>query len=247
MLHHTKRLKSKLNALRHGIYSKSGLLPWEDPEEFAARRRKTLDSLRPWHPMLEQTAEEIVMLEWMLVRNQRSTLFYALCEPFGREIAKYKGKDWTENANKLISQRDAALLPIAEASRAIIGSAAHVDEPKQSKRLEKIGKKIAIGINRIAKKFELTSAFFLGLDDQNLKQAQRAMEIQTHLQKMRAQYFELEQWLVTRNKLVPQLEMKPASDGGTEVDDLMADDNGKPLVRRIAKDHRDDAEHGESV
>jgi hypothetical protein len=57
MLRQTTRLKSKLNALRHGTYAKSALLPWEDAEEFAALRKKTLSALRPWHQMLEQIAD----------------------------------------------------------------------------------------------------------------------------------------------------------------------------------------------
>jgi hypothetical protein len=244
MIRQSNRVKSKLNALKHGFYGKFGLLPWEKTEDFEAMREKILSSLRPWDPILEKIADEIVMMEWLLLRNQRSSLLYALCEPFGRAVEKHRNDDdWTAVASKLINQRDAGILPIAKASQIIIKSHSN---PKQSRRLEKLGKIIASGINRVAHQYELTSEYFLGLDDQTMKQAERAMELQSHLQKMRAQYFDLEQWLVTRNKLVPQLEVKPASDTDAEVDDLMADDE-EPLVRRIAKDHRDDAESGKSV
>ena len=247
MLGQTKRLKSKLNALRHGVFAKSGLTPWEDPEEFAAHQKKTVSALKPWHLMLEQMAEEIVWFQWLLIRNQRSSLLYALCEPFGREVAKHKGQDdWTVVASNLISQRDAGLSSIAEAGRSIIAMGRHIDDPKQSKRFEKIGTKIAVGLNRVARQYELSSEYFLGLADETIKQADRAMELLAHLRKTREQYFELEQWLVTRNKLVPQLEEKRASDTDAEFDDLSVDDNAEP--RRITKDRRDDTgEDGNSV
>jgi hypothetical protein len=213
---------SKLNALRHGIYAKSGLLPWEDPEEFADLRDKTFASLKPWNPMLEKMAEQIVNMQWLLIRNQRSGLLYALCEPFGREVMKHKHEnDFLEVASKLVSQRDGEIMPIAAAAKLIMSAARNAD-PKRSKQLLKdIGRKLLHGVNRLANQYTLTHEYFLGLDAQTMKQGECAMKLQAHLLKMIAGYFALEQWLVTSQKVVPKLEVKRSAD---ENDDLSAND-----------------------
>jgi len=55
---------TRFNALRHGILSKYALLPWEDPEEYAALLAAFVEEHAPQGPTEEHLVEELAGILW---------------------------------------------------------------------------------------------------------------------------------------------------------------------------------------
>jgi hypothetical protein len=60
--------RSKFNALAHGLTSRAGLLPGDDPEQYRRFVRRVLDELDPQGPIQEELAGDIANLSWKLRR-----------------------------------------------------------------------------------------------------------------------------------------------------------------------------------
>lgn len=60
--------RSRFNATRHGLTSRHVLLPWEDPDEFAALREALIDEHQPKGPTEQHLVDELGALFW---RKQR--------------------------------------------------------------------------------------------------------------------------------------------------------------------------------
>jgi hypothetical protein len=69
------------HALRHGLYAREAVLPWEEEEAFAALHRSFVDELNPDGPLENEVVREVAELHW---RKQRLALGYLL--PFYREM-----------------------------------------------------------------------------------------------------------------------------------------------------------------
>ena len=80
------------HALRHGLYAREAVLPWEDAEEFAALHGSFVDELHPQGPLEEDAVREVTELHW---RKRRLALGYLL--PFYREMPS---PELTEAAKK---------------------------------------------------------------------------------------------------------------------------------------------------
>ena len=62
------KTKRPNNALTHGLYARDTVLPWEDPDAFAAHHQAIRHELQPAGPLEESSVREIAELEW---RKQR--------------------------------------------------------------------------------------------------------------------------------------------------------------------------------
>src|SRR5689334_24119454 len=73
---------TRFNALRHGILSKYALLPWEDPEEYAALLTAFVEEHAPQGPTEEHLVEELAGILW---RKRRLRLAEAAAHRRGLE------------------------------------------------------------------------------------------------------------------------------------------------------------------
>jgi hypothetical protein len=58
-------------------------------------------------------------------------------------------------------------------------------------------------LRRIANLSQNSLEFFIGLGEENAKQADRAIQLNAHLQKTYTHYLQLEEYVTTKNKLQP--------------------------------------------
>jgi hypothetical protein len=65
---------TRFNALRHGILSKYALLPWEDPEEYAALLAAFVEEHAPQGPTEEHLVEELAGISLAEAAAQRRSL-----------------------------------------------------------------------------------------------------------------------------------------------------------------------------
>lgn len=202
MLQVTKRLKHKLNALKHGVFAK-GIAPWEDSKKFEALRQKWRNYFDPSDPLLEAALEEIVMVDWQRERNRNSMVLYALCEPFGQVVAQYRGQMWTDVANKLLSERDQELSRLINAIEHLANSCDQIADPKYSKRLVKATDTMRRDFRRLVNQHQISREFFMGIGAENAKQAERAVELNAHFQKLYTLYIQLAQYVDSQKKLKP--------------------------------------------
>jgi hypothetical protein len=202
MLQMTAKLKAKLTALKHSVHSK-GRAPWEDADAFEANRRKWREYLRPFDPLLEEACEELAMLDWQRRRNRKSLLLYALCEPFGQIIAQHPDQEWTDVATNLLKKRDEDFSRIIDALKHLQEWAKQINDPKLEKRILNQLADIQSVLRRIASLQEITLEYFMGLGEENRKQAERAIEFNASLHKLFTHYMQLEEYVAARNKLRP--------------------------------------------
>jgi hypothetical protein len=69
------------HAMRHGLYARETVLPWEDPAAFAALHQAIVAELNPDGPLEAEAVREIAELQW---RKQRLGMGYLL--PFYRDM-----------------------------------------------------------------------------------------------------------------------------------------------------------------
>jgi hypothetical protein len=69
------------HALRHGLYAREAVLPWENPEVFAALHQSFVEELNPVGALEEEAVREVAELHW---RKQRLAMGYLL--PFYRDM-----------------------------------------------------------------------------------------------------------------------------------------------------------------
>jgi len=65
------KLRSSLNAIKHGLFAQDPLVPGEDPEAFEEHVCETLRDLQPCSYTEEQLAEQIADISWRLKRHSR--------------------------------------------------------------------------------------------------------------------------------------------------------------------------------
>ena len=236
MLQMTGQLRAKLMALKHGVHSK-GKAPWEDTDEFEANRRKWLDYLGPSDPLLKEAAEEIAMLDWQRQRNRNALLLYALCDPFGQIVAQHTGQEWSDAANKLLKKRDEDFSSIVAAHKQLQEWVAKGNsDAKLAKQILKELARIEEQLRRIANLSQNSLEFFMGLGEENAKQAERAIQLSAHLQKLYTHYIQLEDYVAAKNKLRPAriehmkaIEAKTASNR-SDGDNDTADTGNQPAT-----------------
>jgi hypothetical protein len=202
MLQMTAKLTAKLLALKHSVFSK-GKAPWEDANEFEANRTKWREHFKPFDPLLEGAAEEVAMMDWLRRRNRNSLVLYALCEPFGQLVAQHQGQEWTDAASKLLKKRDEDFSSIIDAHKCLTEWAKASNDPKLEKRILKELASIKEELRRIANVSQLSLEFFMGIGEENAKQAERATQLNAGFQKLYTQYLQLEEYLIAKNKLHP--------------------------------------------
>jgi hypothetical protein len=69
------------HALRHGLYARETVLPWESEQAFVDLHQSFVDELKPEGPLEQEAVREVAELHW---RKQRLALGYLL--PFYREM-----------------------------------------------------------------------------------------------------------------------------------------------------------------
>ena len=83
------KVRSSMNALKHGLSTPYGLLPGESEEEYAYHREELLDELYPDSTIEQYLADRIVYLSWTLKRAAhftRVTLHELLGETSGHPL-----------------------------------------------------------------------------------------------------------------------------------------------------------------
>jgi hypothetical protein len=76
---------TRFNALRHGILSKYALLPWEDPEEYAALLAAFVEEHAPQGPTEEHLVEELAGISLAEAAAQRRSL-QSTFEPYQETV-----------------------------------------------------------------------------------------------------------------------------------------------------------------
>lgn len=69
------------NSVRHGVYARETVLPWESEQAFADLHQSFIDELQPVGPLEQEAVREVAELHW---RKQRLALGYLL--PFYRAM-----------------------------------------------------------------------------------------------------------------------------------------------------------------
>jgi hypothetical protein len=86
-------------------------------------------------------------------------------------------------------------------------------------------------LRRIANLSEKSMEFFMGLGEENAKQADRAIQLNAHLQKAYTHYFQLEEYVTTKSNLqlehLKTIEATPASKH-SDGDDHTVDTGNQP-------------------
>ena len=67
----SKKSPAEKNALKHGLYSKDVVLPWEDQEEFDELHRKYREEFNPEGAVEEDLVGQIAQLQWLKGRLWR--------------------------------------------------------------------------------------------------------------------------------------------------------------------------------
>jgi hypothetical protein len=198
------RNPNRYNALKHGVSSRQGLLPWEKAKDYAALDAQWRRELRPHGTLLEDRFASIMHNRWQHERNSQAAATFVACHPFGRAVAGAAGEgDWVETARKLLSDLDAQLAKIVQVAESLRKQAATTENAADKKRFSKAADKWANAAQHIADRHDMAMEFFLGLSDDSKKQADRDAELDGRFNKLLTNYFQSEQMLATRVKLVP--------------------------------------------
>jgi hypothetical protein len=203
----------KYNALKHGVSSKLGLLPWETNKDYELLQAEWRKQLRPHGAILKTLFEGIVRNRWQSQRNRQAAALFVTCHPFGRAVAEVAGDgNWSETASKLLGDVDAQLMRLIEFAKSLGDHSANFANADDRKRLLKAAETCVIAAQRIGDRYELAVDFFLGLGDEIRKQADRDAELNGKLNKLLTGYFQVEQMLLTREKYVMEVSRQSLTD-----------------------------------
>ena len=221
----TKIVNPKIfNALKHGVSSKQGVLSYEKVEDYAALKAQWDRELQPHGLILKNLITGIVRNLWLQLRNVQATAIYASCHPFGRTIAEAAGDgDWIEAARKHSDDLNARHITLVQTAELLRKQAVTIENAADRKRRNKAADKLADAAQRIATQYEQAMQYFLGVGDENKKQADRDVEFDGKLNKQLTKYFDFEQMLATRDKQLPQKSRQSSADVHDEFIDELAE------------------------
>jgi hypothetical protein len=242
------------NALKHGVSSMHGLLPWENAKDYAALEAQWRRELRPHGTVREDRFAGIMRNRWQQKRNDQAAATFVACHPFGRAVAEAAGEgDWVETARKLLSDLDVQLAKIVQIAESLRKQAATTENAADKKRLSKAADKWADAAQRIADRHDMAMDFFLGLSDESKKQADRDTELDGKFNKLLTGYFQAEQMLATREKHLPHVSHQLSVDAHDDFIDELPEKPAPKDVRPVpemkalaepAKDIFDDDDWG---
>ena len=160
----TKLINSnKYNALKHGVSSKHGLLPYEKATDYAALEVQWRRELQPHGTVLEDRFAAIVHNRWQLERSRQAPANFTNCHPFGCAVAEAVGEgDWVETARKLLSDLNAQLEKLEQVAESLRKQAATTENAADKRRLSKAADKWADAAQRIADRHDTVSYTHLG-------------------------------------------------------------------------------------
>jgi hypothetical protein len=209
------------NAVKHGVSSRHGLLPWENPDDYASLEAQWRRELRPHGAILENLFAAIVRNRWLRQRNDQAMAIFAACHPFGRAVAENSQGSWLETARKFLSGLDAALKKLEQLAESLRKQAAATQNTADRKRLIKAADKYSDTAQSIAANHERVMSFFVGLGEEIRKQSDREVELDGKFNKQLTNYFQVEQMLATRVKLLPHLSHQSSADNPGGVDEAL--------------------------
>lgn len=223
------------NALKHGVSSRQGLLPWENPDDYASLEAQWRPELWPHGPVLEDLFAGIVRNRWLRQRNAQAMAIFVACHPFGRAVAEAAREgDWVETAGQYVGDLNPKLITLVQTAESLKKQAATAETAADCKRLIKAAEKYADAGPRLAAQYEQAMAFFLGVGDEIKKQADRDVELDGRFNKQLTGYFQAEQMLATRDKLLPQKNRQSSADDHDDFDDELpekSEPKGAPPIR----------------
>ncbi len=105
------KAKSRMNALKLGLFSQAALLPGEDPKPLARLHRELVAQYQPEGPGEHQLVDEIAAAKWRLLRCSKveSGLFHLYRQFDGKE-----GNEAQAFANDLKNLSTMTKLPMVE-------------------------------------------------------------------------------------------------------------------------------------
>jgi len=224
----------KFNAIKHGVSSKHGLLPYEKATDYAALEVQWRRELQPHGTVLEDRFAAIVHNRWQLERSRQAPAIFASCHPFGCAVAEAVGEgDWVETARKLLSDLNAQLEKLEQVAESLRKQAATTENAADKKRLSNAADKWADAAQRIADRHDMAMEFFLGLGDEIRKQADRDAELDGKFNKLLTSYFQHEQMLATRDKQLPQKSRQSSADAHDDFIDELPEKSEPKAARPI--------------
>jgi hypothetical protein len=237
------------NAVKHGVSSRHGLLPGENREDYASLEAQWRGELQPRGPILNNLLDGIVRNRWLGKRNSQATAIFAACHPFGRAVAAAAGGgDWVEAARRHLDGVNARLITLMQTGEQFKKQAVRAETAAEVKRLITAAEKCADAAQRIATDNEQAMKFFLGIGDESKKQADRDVELDGKFNKLLTSYFQVEQMLVTRVKLVPHLSHHTSADDlgdfGDELPEELESKGGHSTSQKRLVDPAE-GDHGE--
>lgn len=231
----TKIVNPKIfSAFKHGVSSKQGLLPYEKAKDYAALEAQWDRELRPHGMILKNLVTGIVRNLWLQLRNAQATAIFAACHPFGRTVAEAAGEgDWVEAARKQFDDLNARHITLVQTAELLRKQAVTNENVTDRKRRNKAADKLADAAQRIATQYEQAMKYFLGVGGENKKQADRDVEFDGKLNKHLTKFFDFEQMLATRDKLLPQKNRQSSADDYNDFDDELPEKSEPKAARPI--------------
>jgi hypothetical protein len=225
---------NKYNALKHGVSSQAGFLPWEKAKDYAALEAQWRRELRPHSTVREDRFAGIMRNRWQQKRNDQAAATFVACHPFGRAVAEAASEgDWAETARKLLSDLDSQLEKLEQVAESLMKQAATTENAADKKRLSKAADKWADAAQRIADRHDMAMDFFLGLSDESKKQADRDTELDGKFNKLLTGYFQAEQMLATREKHLPHVSHQSSVDAHDDFIDELPEKSEPNAARPI--------------
>lgn len=177
------------NAVKHGVSSRHGLLPWENPDDYASLQAQWRRELRPHGAILEDLFAGIVRNRWLRQRNVQAVALFVACDPFGRAVQRRSDGSWSDTADKLLGHVNERLQKLAAAAEALEKRAANGShDVAESKQLTRSAAKLSDTVQTCASCYESAMAFFVGLGDEIEKQADRDIELDAKFNKQLANF-----------------------------------------------------------
>jgi hypothetical protein len=210
------------------------LLPWEKAKDYAALEAQWRRELRPHGTVLEDQFACIMRNRWLRQRNSQAMAIFVACHPFGRAVAEAAGEgDWVETAGQQVGDLNPKLITLAQTTEPLRKQAATTENAADGKRLSKAADKLGDAAQRLAAQYEQAMKFFLGLGDENKKQADRDVELDGRFNKLLTSYFQVEQMLATRDKQLPQKSRQSSVDARDEFIDELSEKSEPKATRPI--------------
>jgi hypothetical protein len=228
---------NRYNALKHGVSSKYGLLPYEKATDRAELEAQWHREFQPHAMLLEDTFASMIDNRWQRKRSRQAPAIFASCHPFGRAVAKAAGEgDWDETARKLLSDVYAQVGKLVQVAESQRKQAATTENAADKKRFSKAADKLANAAQRIADQLRMAMEFFVGIGDETRKQADRDAELDGKFNKLVTTYFYHEQMLATRDKQVPQKSRQSSADAHDDFIDGLPEKLEPKAARPISED-----------